>query len=349
MNKKNYAVLRIEKIHSLGELAGKARHNLRISNVSHASKKIENIYRGPGTIREITQNWRDITHGLPIKEKAVLAVEYVITTTHEFWNTATSEQKKAWASRSRKFVESKHGAENVLSSALHLDEKTPHWHILVVPIDTKPRVIKKMGRPKKGEKRKEEKTLKPYRGLNAAGFFDGAVVMSKLQDDYYAQVCDLGLERGVKGSKALHTTVRDFHKGLNVADKPLPDLTRADYAGASVGIETPTLKAYREGVAGLQWASKAPERERSALRLVKELAKDKRKAEEAKAEAEKNTERANARTDALRRQNIETENQLSLTREHLLEQTKALELQAVELQYLKQKGEKVLPFVRPKG
>lgn len=349
MNKKNYAVLRIEKIHSLGELAGKARHNLRISNVPHANKNKENIYRGPGTISEITQNWRDITHGLPIKEKAVLAVEYVITTTHEFWETATKEQKKAWASRSRKFVEDKHGAENVLSSALHLDEKTPHWHILVVPIDTKPRVIKKMGRPKKGEKRKEDKTLKPYRGLNAGAFFDGSEMMSKLQDDYYAQVCDLGLERGVKGSKALHTTVRDFHKGLKVAEQPMPNLTKADYALAAVGVETSSLQNHKKAVAGLQWASKAPQREQSAMRKVKELAKAKHEALKDKAEAEKERERANARTDVQRRKNVELENQLSLTRDHLLEQTKALELQAVEIQYLKQKdGAKVLPFSKPR-
>lgn len=346
MNTKNYAVLRIDKIHSLGELAGKARHNLRISNVSHANKNKENIYRGLGTIREITGAWRDITNGLAIKSTSVLAVEYVITTTHEFWETATKEQKKAWVKRSYDFVSAKHGAENILSAALHLDERTPHWHVLVVPIDTKPRIVKKMGRPKAGEKRKEDKTLKPFRGLNAAAFFDGSEMMSKLQDDYYATVGDLGLIRGVKGSKARHKTVRDFHKGLKVAEQPMPNLTKADYALAAVGVETSSLQNHKKAVAGLQWASKAPEREQSAMRKVKELAKAKREAEEAKTDAEKDKVRADARSEALKRETVELKQQLSLANEIIVEKDSALESQAVELQYLKQKDSKVLPFAR---
>ena len=341
MDNKNYAVLRVEKIKSLAGLAGRARHNLRQGETPHADRTRSNILRGPSTVSEITQAWKDKTDGLKIKENAVLAVEYVLTTTHEFWETATSQQKKDWANRSLEFVQKKHGAENILSSALHRDEVTPHWHILVVPIDTKPRVDKKT-----------EKSH-AFRGLNASAFFDGVRALSKLQDDYHAVVGDLGLERGVKGSKARHTTTKAFQKALNRADKPLPVLTKADHAAAAMGIETPALKARDKAVAALQMAAKAPQREQSALRKVKELAKAKAEAEKelakAKDEAEKERERANARTEALRRKNIETESHLALTRDHLLEQTKAVESLATELQYLKQKGEKVLPFVRPKG
>ena len=336
MNNKIYAVLRVDKITNLSDLASRSRHNLRQDKSPHTDPTRKNVLFGLRTVSEITKKWKDTTEGLKIKSNSVLAVEYLITTSNEFWSVATSSQKKEWAERSYKFVQEKHGAENILSAALHLDEQTPHWHILLIPIDTKPRLDKKTGK------------LKEFRGLNASAFFDGSDMMSKLQDAYHAKVGDLGLDRGIKGSKALHTTVKAFQKGINRASKPLPELSKADHAAAMFGRETPTLKSFKKGVAGLQWASKAPEREQSAMRKVKELAKAKHEALKDKAEAEKNTERANARTDVQRRKNVELENQLALSREHLLEQARALESQAVELQYLKQKDSKVLPFARPK-
>jgi hypothetical protein len=316
MATKKIAIMRVQKIKSLGGLAGRARHNLRSGDTPNANNKKDNIVRGPQTVAEVTSAWRDATEGLTVRKNAVLAVEYLLTASPEFFAEATKDERRKWAERARKFVEDKHGTENILSEVLHLDEKSPHWHILVVPKD------------KKGK-------------LNASAFFDGREMMSKLQDDYHAEVAGLGLERGLKGSKAKHQTVKAFYRKVNDASKPIPEPTKADYAAAAVGVETSTLRAYREAVAGLQMVAKAPTREK--LRHEEAI-----QAQKARTEAEKNMERADARADALRRKFVEIENQLALTQEHLREQTKALESQAVELQYLKQQGNKVLPFVKPK-
>lgn len=334
MNNKIYAVLRVDKITNLSDLASRSRHNLRQDKSPHTDPTRKNVLLGLGTVPEITKKWKDTTEGLKIKSNSVLAVEYLITTSNEFWSVATSLQKKEWAERSYKFVQQKHGAENILSAALHLDEQTPHWHILLIPIDTKPRLDKKTGK------------LKEFRGLNASAFFDGSDMMSKLQDAYHAKVGDLGLDRGIKGSKALHTTVKAFQKGINRASKPLPELSKADHAAAMFGRETPTLKSFKKGVTALQWASKAPSREKSAMQKVKELAKAKREAEEAKTEAEKDKVRADARCEALKRETFELKQQLSQANEIILEKDSALESQAVELQFLKQKDSKVVPFAR---
>ena len=316
MATKKVAIMRVEKIKSLGGLAGRARHNLRSGDTPNANNKKDNIVRGPQTVAEVTSAWREATEGLTVRKNAVLAVEYVLTASPEFFTEATKDERRKWAERSLKFVEEKHGAENVLSAVLHLDEKSPHWHILVVP------------KNKKGK-------------INASAFFDGREMLSKLQDDYHAQVASLGLDRGLKGSKAKHQSLKSFYRKVNDASKLLPELSKADYAAAAMGMETSALKAHREAVAVLQIASQAPTRER--LRYEEAI-----EAQKAKAKAEKEQERANARADALLRKNVEIENQLALTQEHLREQTRALESQAVELQYLKQQGNKVLPFVKPK-
>lgn len=44
--------------------------------------------------------------------------------------------------------------------------------------------------------------------LNAARWFDGTPRLQALQDQYHADVEHLGLERGLKGSKAKHKPVR---------------------------------------------------------------------------------------------------------------------------------------------
>lgn len=317
MTQKNFAILRVQKIKSLGGLAGRARHNLRQIETPNADPKKINIVRGPGTSAEVTSAWRTATEGLTVRKNAVYAVEYLLTASPEFFKTASAAKRVDWAKKSLKFIQDKHGAKNVLSAILHLDETTPHWQILVVPLDKK-------------------------RKLNARAFFGGAELMVKLQDDYHATVASLGLERGLKGSKAKHKVMKAVYRAHNAESEPLPDLTRADHAAAAIGIETSTLRARKNALAALQTRAKAPQ-------LAKLHKAEAIEAQKAKAEAEKEQQRANARADALRRKNVEVENQLALTREHLIEQTKALETQAIEIQYLKQKdGAKVLPFSKPR-
>lgn len=45
--------------------------------------------------------------------------------------------KNAWVAVQLKQAEKDYGAENVVFADLHLDESTPHLHILILPIETK--------------------------------------------------------------------------------------------------------------------------------------------------------------------------------------------------------------------
>ena len=87
----------------------------------------------------------------------------------------------------------KHGAENVISTTIHRDETTPHMAVYVVPIDSKG-------------------------NLNAREFLGGRAKLSKMQTDFHDQVKDLGLERGLEGSKAEHTTIKDFYAEIQKPD-----------------------------------------------------------------------------------------------------------------------------------
>src|SRR6476659_9751760 len=43
----------------------------------------------------------------------------------------------------------------------------------------------------------------------------GRIKLSKLQDSYAAALAPLGIERGVKGSKATHTKVKEYYQAVN--------------------------------------------------------------------------------------------------------------------------------------
>ena len=107
-----------------------------------------------------------------------------MTASNEWWATATKEQKTGYLKRCRAWLEKKHGEGCVVAEWLHVDERSPHLHAIVVPL---------------------------YEGkLNAKHFLGGKARMRALQDDF-AKVCGepFGLSRGVAGSNADHVPVAD--------------------------------------------------------------------------------------------------------------------------------------------
>jgi hypothetical protein len=61
--------------------------------------------------------------------------------------------------------------------------------------------------------------------LNARKFFGGRDKMSALQDDFYNSVGkEFGLDRGIKGSKAKHQTIKSYYEKQNQKDQELEKL-----------------------------------------------------------------------------------------------------------------------------
>jgi hypothetical protein len=173
-----FCIMRMEKIRSSGSLRRAAMHNTRERPPLNADplRREENWVQG-GSVDEVMKTYQE---RLPekVRKNAVHAVELVMTASADFQGNWREYLKDC-----DKWAEGLFGKENVLSVAHHLDEKTPHAQILVMPL-------------KDGK-------------LNAKHFIGGSRDrMAELQDDFYRQVgWPAGLSRGEPRAetKARHT------------------------------------------------------------------------------------------------------------------------------------------------
>lgn len=110
-----------------------------------------------------------------------------------------SDKVKAWASASLAWAK-RMWPDQLASAVLHLDEQTPHLHLLVIP-----RVKSAAGVWK----------------LNSKALF-GRERLRELQTGYGEAMAPLGIRRGEPGSQATHSEVRQFYGALQAA-KTLPE------------------------------------------------------------------------------------------------------------------------------
>lgn len=189
-----YAILRTAKLKSFGEIGGSLSHNYRTRPTPNA-----NPIRTPDNHHSASRPdlvMDGIKQRLPDKTRsnAVLCVEFLITASPEWDGWKNQEKEQEFFKRSVEWLEKRHGKENVIATSIHRDETTPHLIAYVVPIDSKGK-------------------------LNAREFLGGRAKLSKMQTDFHEKVKDLGLERGLEGSKAEHKTVKEFYAELQ---EPLP-------------------------------------------------------------------------------------------------------------------------------
>lgn len=198
-----YAIIRVEKVKSLGSLSGLSRHHMRTAQTPNADPN------APETIRVLVGNanpFQDVKARLPekVRKNGVLAMEHLLTASPEYFRpnnpsaagTYDKKRMEEWAARATKFLQERYG-DNLASAVLHLDEATPHIHSLVVP--------KRRGDGK----------------LDAAKLF-GPEQLRSLQDDYAAAMKPLGLERGIEGSRAKHERVKAHYGRVNAPTPPIP-------------------------------------------------------------------------------------------------------------------------------
>lgn len=130
-----------------------------------------------------------------------------------------------WAYDSLSWAQDTFGRENVVSASLHVDEKTPHIHLIVVPL-----VKGESKRTANKRRLKEEAGLKPkqyninhdrWRLCCSEVFCAGRGENNKLKqyhDSYYERVGQkYGLSRGVEGElgcRRSHTKSIDYNREL---------------------------------------------------------------------------------------------------------------------------------------
>ena len=194
-----FAIFRVSKHKTAGTIQAASSHMLRSIDTPNANpdKTPDNLVlvgQDDATPADLVQRAladAETKRGKPHGKNRVRALEVMLTASPEWWTQANSTQRAEWRDASTKFLRDTFGAENVVSLIEHRDETSPHLTGFVVPLD-----------PDTGR-------------LNAGRWLDGREKMQRLQDAYAETVQGLGLERGIRGSKAKHKRVSRHYGNIN--------------------------------------------------------------------------------------------------------------------------------------
>ena len=223
----NYAIFRSEPIYTINNLAQIGSHNKRekhaynsnpdikielsknnIELVPLAEKYVKGFkmlvkdYEKEHLMRMKTEreDRKRTFNQMLDKSKNVVADELLFTVTNEFFKDMTREDILDWADTCMEFVYEDLGykKEQVLHSVIHLDEKTPHIHCVVVPL------VKKF----------DKRTNTERYTISKKQYIRDKIHLSELQDKYHKRLTDKGydLERGIKGSDRKHIKIKDYKK-----------------------------------------------------------------------------------------------------------------------------------------
>lgn len=226
----SFAIIRIHKHKTLAAVAGVARHHSREIEcpTADAKRSPNNVRMGlaKGSSKDLSQGIKGIIDNAQAKAKrkfrsdSVKVVEFMITASPEFFASASKKQKVEFFKKSQAFLEKKYGKDNIVATWIHLDETTPHLHVLLTPFDAKG-------------------------VLNARSFFGTAEKLSQLQTDFAAEVASLGLERGLKGSTAKHQPCKAFWNRI-FSETPSPAPSKSDYLKAAMGLKVESIEKLQE-------------------------------------------------------------------------------------------------------
>ncbi|PZO72376.1 MAG: hypothetical protein DI629_20880 [Mesorhizobium amorphae] len=206
-----FAIYRHDKLSTESSVRGRAAHMMRTAPTPNADlARLDRNIILVGTTDPAADllnlipkvGERDAAGTLLRRRNSVLAIEIMITTSPEWWPSATPQERRAWVKASLDWLAAEYGRERLAHVQLHLDETTPHLTGFIAPTD-----------PQTGR-------------LNARRWIGGKDRCSAQQTAYAAAVGHLGLRRGVEGSKAKHQSVRRFYAAMN-APEPSPERGRA--------------------------------------------------------------------------------------------------------------------------
>ena len=201
------AIMRVGKLKSFGNVGGSEKHTARLQDTPNADPYKENIRligndNDPSLEEIVKAKIASSTKHKPRKD-AVLCSEIFLSASPEYFRPHDPDKAGEWndklmwnfANASTKWLQENFG-EKCVRAELHLDESTPHIHAYIVPVNDK---TKKLS----------------HKAMFGGDGRQASIKMSKLQDSYAKGLSHLGIERGVKGSKATHTKVKEYYQAVN--------------------------------------------------------------------------------------------------------------------------------------
>ena len=232
----SYAIFRVEPINKLSDLSQIGSHNKRekkayksnpdiditktknnIDLVPLSEKYIKGFYNLTKEYKlehdkrmETMRDDRKKTFRQMVDDSNnVVADEMLFTSDNDFFKNMKKKDIKKWADTCMEFVYNDLGytKEQILHATLHMDEKTPHIHCVVVPL------IRKF----------DKRTNTEKWTISKKQYIKDKAHLSELQDKYYQRLIDngFGLERGIKNSDNEHISIKEFKKITNKLDNRL--------------------------------------------------------------------------------------------------------------------------------
>ena len=234
----SYAIIRNAK-YTINNLNVIFRHNER-KNTNYSNKDINKInsiknYSIKPCNVPYSKRFNEIKRQYhlkgQIKKTSNVVCEYIITSDKEFFEEIGEAETKRYFETAHKFVCSYKdlGEQYIISSKVHMDEKTPHLHLVFIPV----------------VHTKDKKTNKSIDKISCTEFWKGKNSYKQLQDRFYSYMTKAGfdLDRGrtrenahipIKELKAItNHEVQEFElKSLNIEQELNTnniDLLREDY------------------------------------------------------------------------------------------------------------------------
>lgn len=142
----------------------------------------------------------------------VRAIRVMLSGTHEAMMKIQQDGRiDEWCDDSMQWLHKTFGKENTVSAVLHMDETTPHIHATIMPIVT--------GERRKAKQKKQTEGKRTYRKKNDTARLCADDVLNRdrlvaYHDDYAKVMERYGLQRGVRGSGARHTTTAQYYRDL---------------------------------------------------------------------------------------------------------------------------------------
>jgi len=192
----NFAILRFgKKFKSLTEVKAYENHSERKKEVLNAdTKKTKDnkiLIGNANVLDTVKEHLKDINK---IHVNNVLAREVLLTASPQFFNNLLPQDKEKWIKTNIEWLQGEFG-DNLVYASLHEDESTTHISALIVP--------------KFYNENKKTYTLAAKR------YFGTAEKLREYQDIYGKEMSFMGLNRGVRFSKARHVTIRDYYALVN--------------------------------------------------------------------------------------------------------------------------------------
>ncbi|MBD2303282.1 MULTISPECIES: MobV family relaxase [Nostocales] len=195
----SYAIARLKKL-KRSNLTGSAAHTARERPTPNADPTQQNLrFIGSLNPEERLENLvlakiGEYEQKRKIRTDGVYCVELLLSASPSYFRPDNPSQAgdydpqrlDAWLEATHQWLADEYG-DRIVRAELHLDEATPHIHAYFVPLDDE------------GQ-------------LRCSHFFDGRQKIQQFQESYYQTMRLIGLERGLKGSRAQHLDIKEFYR-----------------------------------------------------------------------------------------------------------------------------------------